>query len=115
MHPGVYKLAVLCWAVFMAIFWITFSISSNALFMVVIGTGYALMFFGLPFIMSRMAPKSKSGHPSFDEFIHGRFDTIYGPIEAGEALLQVILVPLALSMGGVAIAFIIHAARAAAG
>jgi hypothetical protein len=111
MHPGVYKLAILCWAMFMAVFWITFSVSANALFMVVIGTFYALVFFGVPTIMSRMAPKPRSGWPSFGEFMAGRFDTLYGPIEAGEALLQVVLVPLSLGIGGIAIGFIIHSAR----
>lgn len=111
MHPGVYKLAILCWAMFMAVFWVTFFISANALFMVVIGTVYALVFFGVPIIMSRMAPKSKSGLPSFSEFLAGRFDTLYGPMEAGEALLQVVLVPLALGIGGIVIGFIIHSAR----
>ena len=115
MHPGVYKLAILCWAMFMAVFWATFFISSNALFLVVIGTVYALVNFGVPIIMSRMAPKPKAGYPSFEEFIRGRFDTLYGPIEASEALLQVVLVPLALSAGGVAIGLIIRYARAAAG
>lgn len=115
MHPGVYKLVILCWVAFMAVFWVTFFISSNALFMVVIGTVYALVFFGVPIIMSRMAPKPKAGYPSFEEFVRGRFDTLYGPIEASEALLQVVLVPLALSAGGVAIGLIIRYARAAAG
>lgn len=111
MHPNVYKLAILSWAMFMTVFWVTFSISSNALFMVVIGTFYALIFFGVPIIMSRMAPKSKTGVPSFSEFLAGRFDTFGGPIEAGEALLQVVLVPLALGIGGVVIGFIIRSAR----
>ena len=111
MHPGVYKLAILCWAMFMAVFWTTFFISSNALFMVVIGTVYALVYFGVPIIMSRMAPKQDTGKLSFDEFIRGRFDTIYGPIEASEAMLQVILVPRSLSIGGIAIGIIIHYTR----
>jgi hypothetical protein len=113
MHPGVFKLAILCWAMFMAVFWITFFVSSNALFMVVVGTFYALVFFGVPTIMSRMAPKSKSGTPSLSEFMQGRFDTLYGPIEAREALLQVILVPLSLGIGGIAISVIIAYARVA--
>ncbi len=112
MHPGVYRLAIVCWAAFMAVFWITFFVSSSALFMVVVGTVYAAMFFGVPYVMSRMAPRPKSGFPSLNEFIQGRLDTFCGPIEAGEALLQVILVPLSLTIGGVAIGIIIHFARA---
>lgn len=113
MHPAVYKLAVLSWAMFMAVFWITFFVSSNALFMVVVGTFYAFMFFGVPFVFTRIAPKADLHGLSLGEFLRGRFDTNSGPIAAGEALLQVILVPLALSIGGVAIGLIIRSARAA--
>lgn len=109
MPPGVYKVAVFCWAAFMAVFWITFFFSTSALFMVIVGTVYAVMFFGVPYVMSRMAPKSS--FPSMREFIHGRLDTFCGPIEAGEALLQVLLVPLALTVGGIAIGIAIHLAR----
>ena len=112
MHPAIYKLAVLNWAMLLVVFWVTFFVSANALFMVVVGTVYAAMFFGVPYVMSRMAPRPKSGFPSLNEFIQGRLDTFCGPIEAGEALLQVILVPLSLTIGGVVIGIIIHFARA---
>lgn len=111
MHPSVYRIALFCWAAFMAVFWITFFVSASALFMIVVGTVYAVMFFGVPWVMSCIAPKSEAGHPSWSEFIQGRLDTFCGPIEAGEALLQVILVPLALAIGGAAIGYIIHLAR----
>jgi hypothetical protein len=79
---------------------------------VVIGTFYALMFFGVPTVMSRMAPtRPRAG--SLGSFLRGRFATIDGPISGSDALLQVILVPVALGLGGTAIGFIIHAARAA--
>jgi hypothetical protein len=112
MHRGVYKIALGCWAGFLAVFWATFWVSANALFMVVIGTFYALMFFGVPIIMSRMAP-TRPRPGSLGGFLRGRFATIDGPISGSDALLQVILVPVALGLGGTAIGFIIHAARAA--
>jgi hypothetical protein len=113
MHPGVYKLAVVCWAVLLGIFWVTFSGSASALFMVAIGTFYAAMFFGVPFLMSRIGGFSGRPPLSLADFVEGRFDTIDGPIGGGEALMQVILVPLALVMGGGAIGIIIHFARTA--
>ena len=113
MPPAVFKLAVICWAMLLAVFWVTFSVSANALFMVVIGTGYAIIFFGVPFIMIRMAPPQNTGEVSLGTFLKGRFDTIYGPVSGFDAMLQVILVPLALSIGGVVIGFIIHSARIA--
>ncbi|HTO41838.1 MAG TPA: hypothetical protein VL026_12750, partial [Rhizomicrobium sp.] len=38
MHPGVLKLAVLCWAGLIAVFWITFQVNANAMFVVAVGT-----------------------------------------------------------------------------
>jgi hypothetical protein len=110
MHRGVYKIALLCWAAFLSVFWVTFWMSSNALFMVVIGTFYALMFFGVPIKMSRMAPtRPRTG--SLAAFLRGQFATLDGPVSGLDALLQVVLVPVVLSLGGIAIGIIIHAAR----
>ena len=111
MHRGVYKIALGCWAGFLAVFWVTFWMSANALFMVVIGTFYALMYFGVPVIMSRMAP-TRPRPGSLAGFLRGRFATIDGPISGLDALLQVILVPVALGLGGIAIGIIIRMARA---
>ena len=113
MHPGVYKLALACWMGLLGVFAITFFSSANALFMVVIDAVYAVMFFGVPWIFHRMAPQDGSGPRDFFSFLNGRFDTIYGPIRASEALLQVILVPLLLGLGGIAIGLIIQSARTA--
>jgi hypothetical protein len=111
MHRGVYKIALGCWIGFLAVFWATFWMSGHALFMVVVGTFYALMYFGVPVIMSRMA-KTRPRAGSLGDFLRGRFVTIDGPISGLDALLQVILVPVALGLGGIAIGIIIHTARA---
>jgi hypothetical protein len=111
MHRGVYKIALGCWAGFLAVFWVTFWMSANALFMVVIGTFYALMFFGIPVIMSRMAP-TRPRPGSLAAFLRGRFATHGGSVTGLDALLQVILVPVVLGLGGIAIGIIIHMARA---
>jgi len=112
MHPGVYKVALACWMGLLGVFVITFFSSANALFMVVIDCVYAAMFFGIPWIFHRMTPQNGSAPRDFFSFLNGRLDTIYGPIRASEALLQVILVPLVLGIGGIAIGLIIQSARA---
>lgn len=112
MHPGVHKVAFACWVAFLCIFWLTFFISANALFMVVISTVHAVVFFGVPWIMNRMAPKPPAPASDLTSFLTERVETLYGPIGGFEALLQVIIVPLSLTIGGIAIALIIHWARA---
>ena len=113
MHPGVYKIALACWVGLLTIFWVTFWVSANALFMVVIATGYAVVFFGVPFLMSRIGPKRPVDARSLSAFTQAPFGTINGTLRGGEALLQVIMVPLCLTIGGVAIAAIIFSARLA--
>ena len=113
MHPGIYKIAVASWAVFIGIFWLTFWPSANALFMVAVSTVYACVFFGVPFVMSRCVPNAMMRDHGLIHFLRSEVDTLYGPVNGLEALAQVIMVPVALSVGGIAIAFAIHSARLA--
>ena len=113
MHPHVYRIALVCWACLMAVFWATFWVSSNALFQVVIGTVYAVIFFGVPYEMSRIYPGKRTSDKSIWQFMAEPFQTRTGTMQGCEVLLQVVLVPAALTIGGTAIGIIIHAARAA--
>lgn len=112
MHPHVYRIALGFWAVFLAIFWATFWVSANALFMVVISTFYAVMFFGVPYVMLRQVPGRTQAKGPLRDFLERPFATIDGTMSGYEALLQVIMVPACLILGGTAIGFIIHGARA---
>jgi hypothetical protein len=113
MHPHVYRIALGCWMCFLAVFWATFWVSSNALFQVVIGTVYAVMFFGVPYEMSRFYPGKRTPDKSIWQFLAEPFRTRTGTMHGYEALIQVILVPVLLTIGGGAIGVIIHAARSA--
>jgi hypothetical protein len=113
MHPHVYRIALTCWVALLAIFWVTFWVSSSALFMVVIGTVYAGVFFGVPYEMSRIFPGKRTSDKTLSRFLQEPFRTRTGTIKGYEALLQVVLVPLCLIAGGTFIGFIIRAARLA--
>ncbi len=113
MHPHVYRIALGCWAVFLAIFWLTFWVSANALFMVVIATFYAIVFFGVPYAMLRQVPGRAEAKGPLLTFLKQPFATLNGSLYGYEALLQVILVPLCLIAGSTAIGIIIRWARAA--
>jgi len=111
MHPHVYRIALMCWFCFMMVFWVTFWVSSNALFQVVIGTVYAVMFFGVPYEMSRIYAGDRKGRQSIWLFLMQPFNTRTGKMRGYEALLQVILVPVLLTIGGTAIGIIIRISR----
>lgn len=112
MHPHAYRIALVCWLCFLAVFWVTFWVSSNALFQVVIGTAYAVMFFGVPYEMSRIYP-GKRARRSIWQFLAEPFQTQTGTMPGYEALLQMVLVPILLTIGGSAIGIIIRSARSA--
>lgn len=113
MHPHVYRIALGCWMVFLAIFWLTFWVSANALFMVVIATFYAAVFFGVPYAMLRQVSGRTEAKGPLLTFLEKPFATLNGSLHGYEALLQVILVPLCLIAGGTAIGIIIRLTRAA--
>lgn len=113
MHPHVYRIALVCWLCFLAVFWVTFWVSSNALFQVVIGTAYAVMFFGIPYEMSRIYPGKRVAGKSIWQFLAEPFQTRTGAMHGYEALLQMVLVPVLLTIGGSAIGIIIRSARSA--
>ncbi len=112
MHAAVYHVFLATWTAFMAIFWLTFASSSQTLFLLTFISIYAAVFFGLPVWMNRKGRFMECGQGSFREFLRGRVATIDGSVTGWEALVQVILVPACLSVGGVFIAFIINASRA---
>lgn len=73
MDPRVYKMAMTCWICFLGVFWTTFLISANALFMLVIGTVYAVVFFGVPYLMTRIASLASASARPLSSFLGGRF------------------------------------------
>src|SRR3569833_2899261 len=90
MHPGVYRIALVCWLCFLAVFWVTFWSSSRALFQVVIGTAYAVIFFGVPYQMSRIFSGKRGDEKSIWQFLSEPFRTRTGTMRGYEVLLQVI-------------------------
>jgi len=112
MHPHIYRIALACWLCFLAVFWVTFWSSSNALFQVVIGTAYAVIFFGVPYQMSRIFPGKRTAEKSVWQFLSEPFRTRTGTMRGYEVLLQVIMVPVLLTLGGSVIGIVIRAARA---
>jgi hypothetical protein len=111
MHPHVYRIALICWLCFLSVFWVTFWVSSSALFQVVIGTVYAVMFFGVPYEMSRIFPGKRTADKTIWQFMAEPFRARTGIMRGYEALLQVILVPVLLTLGGTAIGIIIRLSR----
>jgi hypothetical protein len=109
--PCIHGLTLGVWAAFFLVLWVTFWSSGNALFMIAVSTAYGAMFFGVPAVMGRMHPGRPRTHSALVRFLEGRFDTLYGPVKGIDAVLQIIIVPAAITLGAVAIGIIISLAR----
>jgi hypothetical protein len=117
LHGGIHGLYVLCWVALFGVFALTFLGSPYALYMVGVAVLSSSSLFIVPALILRAGRKAALTpveRPSLvAEFLRGDFDTLTGPLNGLEALAQILLVPLCLTLGAVAISFIIHAARIA--
>ena len=111
--PSVYGALIVSWMCFMAIFVVTFASSATTMFMLALDGVYALMFFGVPIVMVRLGAREQWHGPALAEFVRGKVQTLYGPVNGLDALIQVILVPACLTIGGIGIGLAVAAARAA--
>jgi hypothetical protein len=111
--PSVYSTLIGCWTALLAVFWLTFAESPNAAFMVAVSTAFAVMFFGVPIVLNRIGYRRPLSGPSLGAFLRGSVQTIYGPVNGVDALVQVIVVPACLTIGAILISFIVNLDRMA--
>lgn len=79
------------WFTLFAIFWIFFAWGRDAIFAVSISTLFAMMYFGLPVLMSRQTkPRSPSNRSTIE--------TCTGPVSISSAAIQMVLIPVALTL-----------------
>ncbi len=111
MHLGVYTALLGCWAAFLSLFWMTFTGNSQTVFLMAFTLAFTIVAFGLPVVMNRTGKYLPGTQGTLGDFLKSRVATIDGSVTGKEALIQVILVPACLTVGGVAIGFIITASR----
>lgn len=95
---GVGRLIVAAYAGLIAVFFAVFTGSSLALMSVMISAGFVAIFFSVPRIFFAVEPKA-GRRPSFGEFMHKGIDTLTGHCTGKDALVQMLIVPVLLSLG----------------
>jgi hypothetical protein len=117
LNGAIHKIYVLCWAALFSIFALTFAGDRYALFMVGVAVLTSSSLFIVPGLILRTERKAaltpRDDPNSLGEFLRSEFDTLTGPLNGVEALIQVLLVPVCLIVGAVAISFIVQASRIA--
>ena len=111
--PSVYATFIATWTALLAVFWVTFAESPSTAFLLVVCTILAVMFFGVPIVMSRSGGKGSFAGPGLGDFLRGKLETINGAVDGLDALVQIVVVPACLTFGGVIISLIIDFDRVA--
>ena len=109
--PSIYGTFIACWMGLLTVFWFTFAESPNAAFMVGICSAFAIMFFGLPIAMNRLGYRQAWSGPGLADFARGKVQTLTGSVSGFDALVQITVVPVCLTIGAVMISFIIDLDR----
>lgn len=97
---GIWFALLAVWVAFFATLWWIFGGSSEGAYMVGVATVFGVVFFAVPVSMYRVA--RRPGH----QRVTGLVETLTGQLTAGAATVQIVLVPLAVTLGLIAMAFL---------
>lgn len=92
------RLIVAAYATLIGVFFAFFTGSALALFSVVIAAGFVTIFFVVPRIILGIEPDS-SQRPSFPIFLDRGLETLTGHSTGRDALVQMLIVPVLLTLG----------------
>jgi|GEM_PF-1678814 len=107
LHGGVFKTLALVNIATLGTFWLTFLGDAEALFMVAISSVYLAAYLGTPLVMNKVGEIDASQTKPFHEFLAEPFETWTGIITGREAMLQVLMVPVAILVTAVGMGVII--------
>ena len=80
------------------VFFAFFAGSLLAAFVITIAAGFVAIFFAIPRIFFGLEPDT-SRRPSFSTFMHQGMETLTGHSSGGAALVQMVIVPVLLTLG----------------
>lgn len=110
MHPGVFVAAIGSYGAMLIGLWLLFGTDLSTALSLIICTTYFAMYFGVPVAMYRLARKTLLHEPpagSLGRFLRGDLDTVTGPVSGWSALSQVLVVPVSLTFGLIAMGIIL--------
>ena len=96
--PGVGGLIVAAYVSLVLVLLTFFTGSLTAMFMVTVAAGFVAIFFAVPRIFLAIEPKADR-RPSLPEFVDKGIDTLTGHSGGRDALLQMLIVPVLLTLG----------------
>jgi hypothetical protein len=101
---AVYRSVIAAFGAIIVIAWFAFGGSADSDLALGFATVLTVVFFALPIIVRRTAAaRSSESSISLDQFLRARVDTATGPLDGGQAWLQILIIPLALTFAAVVI------------
>lgn len=95
---GVGGLVVASYAALLLVFFAFFAGSFTALFVITICAGFVAVYFTIPYIFFSIEP-DETRRPSLSAFIHKGMETLTGHSSGRDALVQMMVVPVLLTLG----------------
>lgn len=102
---GVGGLIVACYAALILVFFAFFARSLTALFAITVCAVFVAVFFTVPRIFFALEPNA-TRRPSLPAFMERGMETMTGHSEGGDALVQMLIVPVLLTLGLLAMGII---------
>jgi hypothetical protein len=96
--PGVGRLIVASYVSLVLVLFTFFTGSLSAMFAVTIAAGFVAIFFAVPRIFFSVEPEA-GRQPSLPEFVEKGVNTLTGHSSGRDALLQMLIVPVLLTLG----------------
>jgi hypothetical protein len=98
-HPVVRRFGIgtILWTV--AAIWILFNHSYYGVLIFGVVTLLVMVFVAIPWLLFHLGRRDDTSEPSFREWMDSDFDTASGPVDAREAAVLILVVPLSIALG----------------
>ena len=98
-HPVIRRLGIgtILWTV--AAIWILFNHSYYGVLLFGVVTLLVAVFVAVPWLLFRLGRRDDASEQTFREWMDSDFDTASGPVDAREAAVLILLVPLSIAVG----------------
>ena len=110
LHPGVFELFAGAYGAVLLVLWLMFATDIGAVISIAVCTVYFAMYFGVPWAMNHLAgtaePQPVQG--SLGRFLRGELMTYTGRLSGMGAAVQMLLIPVGITVAFVCIGVIIR-------
>lgn len=111
MPPAVYGAFAAIWGALVLTYWAIFGAQFESAYMIAVSTVVYLACAGVPLIMlGHMTPKPGET-PRLGEFLDGEMDTLTGRMDGLSTLVQVLIIPVALTTATIVMGMILTGIR----